>query len=179
VTWSQTPTKWSNHFFDNLFKFEWELTKSPAGAKQWTAKGAEGKIAWLDGKTAAQLTIGQLANSQKPMLVTPLGLVITATLAGNRLDFSLQAKTIGKSPQTMQAKGQYDQASRNGTANINVVPIAFHRGGLQPGDLLSTGTPAGVGHGARPPRYLDDGDVVAMGIDGLGTQQHRVIARRS
>ena len=50
---------------------------------------------------------------------------------------------------------------------------------LQPGDLLSTGTPAGVGHGARPPRYLDDGDVVAMGIDGLGTQQHRVTARRS
>lgn len=50
---------------------------------------------------------------------------------------------------------------------------------LQPGDLLSTGTPAGVGHGARPPRYLDDGDVVAMGIDGLGTQHHRVIARRS
>jgi 2,4-diketo-3-deoxy-L-fuconate hydrolase len=50
---------------------------------------------------------------------------------------------------------------------------------LQPGDLLSTGTPAGVGHGARPPRYLDDGDVVAMGIDGLGTQQHRVVAPRS
>jgi catalase-peroxidase len=40
VTWSQTPTKWSNHFFDNLFKFEWELTKSPSGANQWTAKGA-------------------------------------------------------------------------------------------------------------------------------------------
>jgi 2,4-diketo-3-deoxy-L-fuconate hydrolase len=50
---------------------------------------------------------------------------------------------------------------------------------LQPGDLLSTGTPAGVGHGARPPRYLDDGDVVAMGIDGLGTQQHRVVAPRA
>ena len=40
VTWSQTPTKWSNHFFDNLFKYEWELTKSPAGAQQWVAKGA-------------------------------------------------------------------------------------------------------------------------------------------
>src|SRR5690349_20787964 len=38
VIWSQTPTKWSNHFFDNLFKFEWELTKSPAGAWQWQAK---------------------------------------------------------------------------------------------------------------------------------------------
>jgi catalase-peroxidase len=44
VTWSQTPTTWSNHFFDNLFKHEWELTKSPAGAKQWKAKGAEATI---------------------------------------------------------------------------------------------------------------------------------------
>jgi catalase-peroxidase len=44
VTWSQTPTKWSNHFFDNLFNFEWELTKSPAGAQQWKAKGAEATI---------------------------------------------------------------------------------------------------------------------------------------
>jgi catalase-peroxidase len=44
VTWSQTPTKWSNHFFENLFKYEWELTKSPAGAKQWKAKGAEATI---------------------------------------------------------------------------------------------------------------------------------------
>ena len=40
MTWSQTPTKWSNHFFDNLFKYEWELTKSPAGAQQWRAKNA-------------------------------------------------------------------------------------------------------------------------------------------
>jgi catalase-peroxidase len=40
VTWSQTPTKWSNYFFDNLFGFEWELTKSPAGAQQWVAKDA-------------------------------------------------------------------------------------------------------------------------------------------
>ena len=42
VTWSQTPTKWSNHFFDNLFEYEWELTKSPAGAQQWVAKGGAG-----------------------------------------------------------------------------------------------------------------------------------------
>ncbi|SDB44452.1 catalase/peroxidase HPI [Bauldia litoralis] len=40
VTWSQTPTKWSNNFFENLFGFEWELTESPAGAKQWIAKDA-------------------------------------------------------------------------------------------------------------------------------------------
>jgi catalase-peroxidase len=44
VTWSQTPTKWSNHFFDNLFKNEWELTKSPAGAWQWKAKGAPATV---------------------------------------------------------------------------------------------------------------------------------------
>ena len=42
VTWTQTPTKWSNLFFENLFEYEWELTKSPAGAKQWKAKGARG-----------------------------------------------------------------------------------------------------------------------------------------
>ncbi len=42
VTWTQTPTKWSNLFFKNLFENEWELTKSPAGAKQWQAKGAAG-----------------------------------------------------------------------------------------------------------------------------------------
>jgi catalase-peroxidase len=44
VTWTQTPTKWSNLFFKNLFENEWELTKSPAGAKQWKAKGGEATI---------------------------------------------------------------------------------------------------------------------------------------
>ncbi len=44
VTWSQTPTKWSNNYFDNLFKYEWELTKSPAGAWQWEAKDAPDSI---------------------------------------------------------------------------------------------------------------------------------------
>ena len=44
VTWSQTPTKWSNYFFENLFKYEWELTKSPAGANQFRAKGGETPI---------------------------------------------------------------------------------------------------------------------------------------
>ncbi len=44
VIWTQTPTKWSNHFFENLFKFEWELHQSPAGAKQWRAKDAPADI---------------------------------------------------------------------------------------------------------------------------------------
>jgi catalase-peroxidase len=44
VTWTTTPTKWSNNFFENLFGHEWELTKSPAGAHQWVAKGASATI---------------------------------------------------------------------------------------------------------------------------------------
>ena len=42
VTWTTTPAKWSNNFFENLFSFEWELTKSPAGAHQWTTKNGAG-----------------------------------------------------------------------------------------------------------------------------------------
>jgi catalase-peroxidase len=44
VTWTKSPTRWSNNFFENLFGFEWELTKSPAGAHQWVAKGADAII---------------------------------------------------------------------------------------------------------------------------------------
>jgi 2,4-diketo-3-deoxy-L-fuconate hydrolase len=46
---------------------------------------------------------------------------------------------------------------------------------LRAGDLISTGTPAGVGHGFKPPRYLQPGDVVEMGITGLGTQRHTIV----
>ena len=46
---------------------------------------------------------------------------------------------------------------------------------LQPGDVISTGTPAGVGHGLKPPQYLQPGDLVEMGITGLGVQRHRVV----
>nr|WP_298140472.1 catalase/peroxidase HPI [uncultured Pseudomonas sp.] len=42
VTWTTTPTQWSNNFFENLFGYEWELSKSPAGAHQWVAKGGAG-----------------------------------------------------------------------------------------------------------------------------------------
>jgi catalase-peroxidase len=48
VTWTSTPTKWSNDFFDHLFKYEWELTKSPGGAHQWKPKGNAGEDAVPD-----------------------------------------------------------------------------------------------------------------------------------
>jgi catalase-peroxidase len=44
VTWTTTPSKWSNNFFENLFKYDWELTKSPAGANMWVAKNAPENI---------------------------------------------------------------------------------------------------------------------------------------
>jgi 2-keto-4-pentenoate hydratase/2-oxohepta-3-ene-1,7-dioic acid hydratase in catechol pathway len=50
---------------------------------------------------------------------------------------------------------------------------------LRAGDLVSTGTPAGVGHGARPPHYLEPGDVVEMGIDRLGVQRHVIVEEKT
>lgn len=47
---------------------------------------------------------------------------------------------------------------------------------LLPGDIITSGTPPGPGHGMTPPRYLEDGDVIELGIDRLGAQRHRVIA---
>jgi 2-keto-4-pentenoate hydratase/2-oxohepta-3-ene-1,7-dioic acid hydratase in catechol pathway len=49
---------------------------------------------------------------------------------------------------------------------------------LEPGDLIDTGTPPGVGFGAKPPRYLKEGDVMTLGIDGLGEQRQVVVAPR-
>ena len=54
VTWSQTPTQWSNYYFENLFGYEWELTKSPAGAHQWTAIGAGDIVPLAHDKTKMQ-----------------------------------------------------------------------------------------------------------------------------
>ena len=55
VTWTTTPTRWSNNFFENLFGFDWELTKSPAGAHQWVAKNAQPTIPHAFDATKKQL----------------------------------------------------------------------------------------------------------------------------
>jgi len=48
---------------------------------------------------------------------------------------------------------------------------------LRAGDIISTGTPAGVAHGMKPPRYVQPGDVVEMGITGLGVQKNRIVSQ--
>ena len=67
VTWTTTPTKWSNNFFENLFGYEWELTKSPAGAHQWTPKGGAGVGAIPDASDPSK-------RHAPPMLTTDLSL---------------------------------------------------------------------------------------------------------
>ena len=47
---------------------------------------------------------------------------------------------------------------------------------LEPGDIITTGTPPGVGMGMTPPRFLDVGDIIELGIEKLGSQRHRVLA---
>jgi 2-keto-4-pentenoate hydratase/2-oxohepta-3-ene-1,7-dioic acid hydratase in catechol pathway len=47
---------------------------------------------------------------------------------------------------------------------------------LEPGDVITTGTPPGVGMGKKPPRFLKPGDTISLGVDGLGQQAQRVIA---
>ena len=69
VTWSQTPTRWSNHYFDNLFKFEWELTKSPAGAWQWQAKDAPADIP--DAHDPAKTRVPTMLTSDLALRVDP------------------------------------------------------------------------------------------------------------
>lgn len=75
-----------------------------------------------------------------------------------------------------------EQRQRGTTANRiftvrHLVAYVSRFMSLRPGDIISTGTPAGVAHGMKPPRYLEPGDVVEMGITGLGTQKSRIVDR--
>lgn len=74
------------------------------------------------------------------------------------------------------------QTMQDGSSNTMVYGVAFLVSylsqfmSLQPGDVISTGTPPGVGMGLKPPRYLKPGDVVELGIEGLGTQKQTFVA---
>jgi 2-keto-4-pentenoate hydratase/2-oxohepta-3-ene-1,7-dioic acid hydratase in catechol pathway len=57
-----------------------------------------------------------------------------------------------------------------------IVSYTSHFMTLEPGDVITTGTPPGVGLGMKPPRFLKAGDVVTLGIEGLGEQRQRMVA---
>jgi 2-keto-4-pentenoate hydratase/2-oxohepta-3-ene-1,7-dioic acid hydratase in catechol pathway len=75
-----------------------------------------------------------------------------------------------------------ESRQRGNTANMiftvrQLVAYVSRFMSLRAGDIISTGTPAGVAHGMKPPRYLQPGDVVEMGISGLGAQKNRIVGR--
>ena len=71
VTWTTTPTKWSNNFFENLFNYEWELTKSPAGAHQWTPKGGAGAGTVPDAHNPSKKTSPSMLTTDLALRVDP------------------------------------------------------------------------------------------------------------
>lgn len=74
------------------------------------------------------------------------------------------------------------EAKQNGSSETMVYGVAYlvrylsQFMTLHPGDVISTGTPPGVGMGFKPPQYLKAGDVIELGIEGLGTQKQEVVA---
>jgi catalase-peroxidase len=72
VTWTTTPTKWSNNFFENLFGYEWELTKSPAGAYQWKAKNGTGAGTIPDAYDASKRHVPTMLTTDLSLRVDPV-----------------------------------------------------------------------------------------------------------
>src|SRR5579862_2542075 len=71
VTWTTTPTKWSNNFFENLFGYEWELTKSPAGAHQWRPKNGAGAGAMPDAYDASKRHAPSMLTTDLALRIDP------------------------------------------------------------------------------------------------------------
>ncbi len=71
VTWSKTPTQWSNNYFENLFGYEWELTKSPAGAHQWQPKNGEGAGTVPDAHDASKRHVPTMLTSDIALRIDP------------------------------------------------------------------------------------------------------------
>ncbi|MGV3709335.1 MAG: fumarylacetoacetate hydrolase family protein [Gemmatimonas sp.] len=111
---------------------------------------------WSKGKSAA--TFGPLG----PWLVTPD-----------------EVPNVGSLSLWLDLNGKRMQSGTTGTMVFSVYEIVAYVSQffvLEPGDVITTGTPPGVGLGQKPPVYLKAGDTMQLGIDGLGTQQQRVIA---
>ena len=86
VTWTQTPTQWSNYYFENLFNYDWELTKSPAGAHQWVAKNAAAVIPDAFDKTKRHLPT--MLTTDLALKVDPAYEKISRRFLGNPQDFA-------------------------------------------------------------------------------------------
>jgi 2-keto-4-pentenoate hydratase/2-oxohepta-3-ene-1,7-dioic acid hydratase in catechol pathway len=109
---------------------------------------------WVKGKSA------ETFNPLGPWLVTPD-----------------EAGDVGNLPMRLDVNGERMQDSSTASMIFGVDYLVWYLSQflvLEPGDLINTGTPAGVGLGKRPPRFLAEGDVVELSIEGLGTQRQNV-----
>jgi 2-keto-4-pentenoate hydratase/2-oxohepta-3-ene-1,7-dioic acid hydratase in catechol pathway len=90
-----------------------------------------------------------------------------------------EVPNVSNLPMWLKVNGQFRQKSSTGNMIFDVATLVSYVSQfmtLLPGDVISTGTPAGVGLGMNPPVYLQAGDVVDLGIDGLGESRQQVIA---
>ncbi len=90
-----------------------------------------------------------------------------------------EVPNVGNLPMWLKVNGQFRQKSSTGNMIFDVATLVSYVSQfmtLLPGDVISTGTPAGVGLGMNPPVYLQTGDVVDLGIDGLGESRQHVVA---
>lgn len=94
--------------------------------------------------------------------------LVTADEAGDPQSLALWTTVNGE-------RRQHGQTAKMIFSVASLIAYVSRFMSLRAGDVISTGTPAGVGHGQKPPRYLQPGDVVEMGITNLGTQRHTII----
>ena len=137
VTWTTTPTKWSNDFFENLFGYEWELTKSPAGAHQWTPKNGAGAGTVPDAHDASK-------RHAPAMLTTDLALRFDP---GVREDLAALPRAPRSVRRRVRARVVQAHAPRHGPARALPRP-----GGSDRGADLAGPDPRGRSPADRRPR---------------------------
>jgi catalase-peroxidase len=88
VTWTSTPTKWSNDFFEHLFKYDWELTKSPGGAHQWKPKGSTGADTIPDAHNSSKLHAPAMLTTDLALRFDPIYEKISRRFYENPAEFA-------------------------------------------------------------------------------------------
>jgi catalase-peroxidase len=148
VTWTTTPTQWGNGFFDNLFKYEWELTKSPAGAHQWTPKNGAGAGTVPHAHDASK----RIAPS---MLTTDLALRVDPAYEKISRHFHENPGAFAEA----FARAWYKLTHRD------MGPVVLHLGPLKPKEVLIWQDPIPAAEG----KPIDSKDVDALKAKLLGS----------
>ena len=161
VTWTTTPTKWSNNYFQNLFGYEWELTKSPAGAHQWTPKSGVGVATVPDAHDPSKRHAPSMLTTDLSLRVDPEYEKISRRFFENPDQFA-----------DVFARAWFKLTHRD------MGPIVRYLGPLVPKETLPWQDPIPAtdheldrrgGHNGSEGRYPGVRAVgVAIGLDGLG-----------